>query len=103
MYGATSAVGATEGSQGRARFAPPLDHREQDVRALKGRQNNETAVCIDESESRSVGSLNARHVPASIALSGLNNFVLLDPGAARSARSPGYLLSRLRRWLSGAL
>ncbi len=26
--------------------------------------------------------------------------VVLDPGAARSALAPGYLLPRLRRWLS---
>ena len=38
----------------------------------------------------------------SVALSGLHNLVGGDPGAARGALAPGYLLSRLRRWLSGA-
>ncbi len=37
----------------------------------------------------------------SIALSGLGIVASGDPGAARGALAPGYLLPRLRRWLSG--
>jgi hypothetical protein len=37
----------------------------------------------------------------SVALSGLGILVRRDPGAARSAPAPGYLLPRLRRWLIG--
>jgi len=36
MYQSTSAGGAAEGSQGRARFAPPLDHGDQDAEPWKG-------------------------------------------------------------------
>jgi hypothetical protein len=41
-------------------------------------------------------------IARSIALSGLGPWWVLDPGAARSALAPGYLLPRLRRWLSSA-
>jgi len=66
-----SAAGATEGSQGQARSAPPL--------------------------GISLGAVAL--VNYSIALSGLR-LGLVDPGAARSALTPGYLLPRLRRCLS---
>ena len=49
----------------------------------------------------SVNTFQARVIYYSVAPPGLEGWLREDPGAARNALAPGYLLPRLRRWLSG--